>query len=282
MLKYPSLSIIEARLSIIQLPKTMNTESGNALAGRHAVVTGGGRGIGACVAERLSEQGARVTLMGRRLEPLSEKARTLADARAVQIDVCDPASVVTAFQQAHETAGAVDILVNNAGAALAAPLQRTTDRQWKDMLDVNLTGTFLCCREVVDGMRQQNWGRIINIASIAGLAGAPYITAYCAAKHGVVGLTRALALELARAAVTVNAICPGYTNTEMLEQSVLNIMEKTGMDRTAAEEQLLVKNPQHRFIEPEEVAATACWLCLPGSESVNGETITLNGGGFSA
>ena len=160
--------------------------------------------------------------------------------------------------------------------------KRTDDENWKHMLDVNLSSVFYCCREVITDMREHNWGRIVNIASVAGLSGAPYITAYCAAKHGVIGLTRALALELAKKDITVNALCPGYTNTDLLEGAINNIMSKTSLSRDEAEEQLKSTSPQHRFIEPKEIAACVAWLCLPGSESINGQAIPITGGGIQA
>lgn len=183
-----------------------------------------------------------------------------------------------AFANAREKFGLVNILVNNAGAATSSPLERTSDETWKHMLDVNLNGVFYCTREVVSDMRKEKWGRVINVASVAGLTGAAYVSAYCAAKHGVIGLTRSLALELAKTNVTVNAICPGYTNTELLEGAINNILDKTELSRDEAADQLKSASPQHRFVEPEEIAATVAWLCQPGSESVTGQSIPLAGG----
>ena len=252
------------------------------LSGRHVVITGGGKGIGAAVARQLDDEGASLTLMGRTLESLQETAACLTTAHYQQVDVCSEESVHQAFKQAREKMGAIDILVNNAGAAVSAPLHRTSTEDWKFMLDVNLSGTFFCCREVTSDMRKRKWGRIINVASIAGLTGAAYISAYCAAKHGVIGLTRALAMELADKNITVNALCPGYTNTDLLEGALENIMAKTGLSRKAAEDELKSTNPQNRFIEPEEVAASVAWLCLPGSEGINGHAIPITGGGSQA
>ena len=249
---------------------------------QHAVITGGGRGIGAAIAESLDGQGAKVTLMGRSKETLEQKCEELTKAQGITVDVCSSASVKKAFEQARNTFGPVDILINNAGAAYSAPLHKTDDENWKHMLDVNLSGVFYCCREVVADMRAKKWGRVVNIASIAGLSGAAYISAYCAAKHGVIGLTRALALELARLDITVNALCPGYTNTELLEGAINNILAKTELSREEAEDQLKSTSPQHRFIEPEEVAATVAWLCLSGSEGITGQAIPINGGGSQA
>ncbi len=221
----------------------------------HTVITGGGRGIGAAIADALDGSGAKITLMGRSEETLQQKCRDLSKAQGIPVDFSDEKSVQKAFSQARESFGPVGILINNAGAAYSAPLHRTDDENWKHMLDVNLSSVFYCCREVITDMRGQNWGRIVNIASVAGLSGAPYITAYCAAKHGVIGLTRALALELAKKDITVNALCPGDTNTDLLEGAINNIMSKTSLSRDEAEEQLKSTSPQHRFIEPKEIAA---------------------------
>ena len=260
----------------------MNTFKSLNLVGRHALITGGGRGIGAAIADSLNELGANITLMGRTELTLQDKCKELNKAQAITVDVCDEKSVQESFKKARDSFGSIDILINNAGAASAAPLHRTETETWKYMLDVNLSGVFYGCREVVADMSKNKWGRIINIASIAGLAGAPYISAYCAAKHGVVGLTRSLALELAKMDITVNAICPGYTNTELLEGAIDNILSKTSLSRDEAIDNLKSTSPQHRFVEPEEIAATVVWLCLSGSESVTGQAIPMNGGGINA
>jgi NAD(P)-dependent dehydrogenase (short-subunit alcohol dehydrogenase family) len=250
----------------------------NLLSDHHAIVTGGSRGIGAAIADKLDQLGARITVMGRSLEPLEKKRAELAKAQAITVDVTDQESVEDAFADARQKFGPVTILVNNAGAAHSGPFSRMDMTDWQSMLDINLSGVFDCTRRVFDDMKEVNWGRIINITSTAGLKGYPYVTAYCAAKHGVIGLTRALALEAARTGITVNAICPGYTNTEMLAGALDNIIDKTSMSHEEAEDQLKELNPQHRFIEPEEVAATVAWLCLPGSESITGQSIAVAGG----
>ena len=204
----------------------------DSLAGRHAVVTGGGRGIGAAVAEALAGAGARVTVMGRNRDALAaeaEKLRRSTQAQAVEIDVSEPESVEQAFARAAQEFGPPAILINNAGQAASAPFQKTDMALWRRMLDVNLTGSFLCAQAAVAGMLQGGYGRIVNVASIAGLAGAPYIAAYCAAKHGVIGLTRALALEFARKNITVNAVCPAYTETDMVGATVANIVAKLSL-----------------------------------------------------
>lgn len=250
----------------------------NILNGVHAVVTGGARGIGAAIAEQLDSLGARLTLMGRQLKPLEGKCKQMTSAQAISADVTREDSVAEAFTRAREQFGPVAILVNNAGAASSAPLDKLTLADWHGMLEVNLTSVFMCSRAVLPDMRAAKWGRIINVASTAGLKGYAYVSAYCAAKHGTVGFTRALALETARTGITVNAVCPGYTNTDLLDSALARIMDKTGLDRAAAEKQLLAANPQQRFIEPPEVAAAVAWLCLPGSESITGQSIAIAGG----
>lgn len=248
-----------------------------ALEGLHAVVTGGGSGIGAAIAERLLEEGARVTLMGRGADRLAARQAALSARGAVGVQVCDVASeagVIAAFA----AAGPVDLLINNAGQVETAPTARTSLQTWRRLLDVNLTGTFLCSREVVPGMAERGFGRIINIASTASLKGYAYVAAYCAAKHGVLGLTRAMALELARKGVTVNAVCPGYTDTEIVAQAVQTIVAKTGRTPEAARQELASVNPQGRLIDPAEVAATVAWLARRDASSITGQAIAIAGG----
>jgi NAD(P)-dependent dehydrogenase (short-subunit alcohol dehydrogenase family) len=248
------------------------------LAGRHAVVTGGGRGIGAAIAGALATAGAELTVMGRNLSALQDKAAALPIAQAIACDVTDEPAVAAAFAQAIETFGPVAILINNAGAATSAPLARTSLETFRRMLDVNLVSTFLCSRAVLPGMLEAGFGRIVNVASVAGLKGAPYITAYAAAKHGVIGLTRALALETASKGITANAVCPSYTDTDMARSAVANIVEKTGRSPAEAEAALVQKNPQGRLIRPDEVAATVLWLCTPGAGAITGQAIAIAGG----
>ncbi len=248
------------------------------LSGRHAVVTGGGRGIGAAIASALAEAGAKLTLMGRTLAPLQERASALPGAQAIACDVTDEAAVARAFAEATATLGPVAILINNAGAAASAPFARTSLELFRQMLDVNLVSTFLCSRAALPGMLEAGFGRIVNVASVAGLKGAPYIAAYCAAKHGVVGLTRALAMETARKGITVNAVCPSYTDTDMAQSAIANIIEKTGRSAAEAEAALVQKNPQGRLIRPDEVASTVLWLCAPGAEAITGQAIAIAGG----
>ena len=248
------------------------------LDGAHALITGGGTGIGAAIAVRLGGAGARITVVGRRPEPLQKVAGGLKTAQAVPFDVTDEAEVEDGLATATGHFGPVDILVNNAGAAESSPFDRTTVDTWRAMLEVNLTGTFLVSREVLPAMVERGWGRIVSIASTAGLKGYAYVAAYCAAKHGVVGMTRSLALEVARNGVTVNAVCPGYTETELLAESVAGITAKTGASEDEARTQLLESNPQGRFVSPEEVAEAAAWLVGPNTGAINGQAIAVAGG----
>jgi NAD(P)-dependent dehydrogenase (short-subunit alcohol dehydrogenase family) len=242
------------------------------LAGKRVLITGGGTGTGADLALRFAEAGAEVVIAGRRAEPLEAVAVKNANIQTVIADVTDEASVQAMFADA----GICDIVIANAGAADSGLLARTTLDQWNQMIGVNLTGVFLTLREAAKQMPA--WGRIISVASIAGLKGFAYAAPYAAAKHGVVGLTRSLALEMARRGVTVNALCPGYIDTEMTERSLANISAKTGKTRDEAMAVLTVKNPQGRLIQPAEVTAAALWLCGPGSDAINGQAIAITGG----
>jgi NAD(P)-dependent dehydrogenase (short-subunit alcohol dehydrogenase family) len=251
------------------------------LADRHAVITGGGRGIGAAVAAALAAEGATVSLLGRDAARLAAQVESLggeARAQGVAVDVTDEGSVKSAFAAVRARFGRVDILVNNAGQAGSAPLARTDLALWQRMLAVNLTGVFLCTREALPEMAARGAGRIVNVASTAGLAGYAYVAAYCAAKHGVVGLTRAAALECAKTGVTVNAVCPGYTETDLVGAAVANIAAKTGKSEAEARAALVARNPQGRMVQPEEVASAVLWLCLPASSSVTGQAIAVAGG----
>ncbi len=242
---------------------------------QHAVVTGGGSGIGAAIAKAMTEAGARVTLLGRNAERLRNKAQELGIESQVT-DVTDRGQVVTAFAAAVEQNGTVTILVNNAGAAEAMPFGKMDDALWDSLIAVNLTGVYNCTKAAIGAMAEAGSGRVVNIASTAALTGYAYVSAYCAAKHGVVGLTRALALEYARKGVTVNAVCPGYTNTEIIEKAIDKIVAATGRSRDEALAEMVKVNPQRRLIEPEEVAATVMWICQ--QESITGQAIAVAGG----
>lgn len=248
------------------------------LAGRHALVSGASRGIGAAIARELGLLGARVTLLGRDATALAHVAAGLDDAVVATADVADAASVESAVAAAREAAGPIAILVNNAGVGPSAPFLKTSAETWSNVMRTNLDGTVNLCRAALPDMLTLGWGRVINIASTAGLRGYPYISAYCSSKHAVVGLTRALAMEFVRKNITVNAICPGYVNTELLERSLENIMQKTGCSREQAAAPLRATNPQDRFVEPEEVAAMVRFLCLPGAESITGQSLAMAGG----
>lgn len=254
------------------------------LEGRVALVTGGGRGIGAAVARALAREGAAVAVVARSLDQVEEVAEELRSggARALA-HACD----VTREDQVEELAGwaarelgPVEILVNNAGVSSAAPLARTSLEEWNRLLSVNATGTFLCTRAFLPRMVERGWGRVVNVASVAGLSGARYISAYTASKHAQVGLTRAVAAEVAAKGVTVNAVCPGYVDTEMTGATLDRIVETTGRSREEALDALRTQNPQGRLIRPEEVAHAVLSLCHPDAGGINGQALVLDGGAF--
>jgi 3-hydroxybutyrate dehydrogenase len=254
------------------------------LEGKTALITGGGRGIGRAVAFAFAREGARVALLARtaqQVEAVAEEIRAECEVETVAAvcDVSNAESVAQAFALVAERFGVgPDILVNNAGIAESAPLVKTTDELWQRHIAVNLTGTFLCTRAALPSMLARGWGRVINIASIAGKTGAPYISAYTASKHGVLGLTRCVALEVATKGVTVNAICPGYVETEMAEQAVNNIAGKTGKSIDEARDVLNRMSPQNRLVTPEEVAALALLLASHEGRGINGQSINVDGG----
>lgn len=244
---------------------------------QHVIVTGGGSGIGAATALAFRQQGAAVTILGRNEERLTATAKELGVAHCTA-DVTDAKSVTAAFEQAISSQGAISILINNAGAAESCAFHKTDHELWQRMLSVNLTGVYNCCSAAIPGMLAGGQGRIVNIASTAAQKGYAYVSAYCAAKHGVLGLTRALALEYAKRNITVNAVCPGFTNTGLVENSLNKIVDATGRSKTEALDELIKNNPQHRLIEPDEVAAAVIWLCRAGSCSITGQAISVAGG----
>jgi NAD(P)-dependent dehydrogenase (short-subunit alcohol dehydrogenase family) len=253
------------------------------LDGRHAVVTGGGRGIGAAIARRLAALGADVSLIGRTPEPLQALADELGDAHpqrfaAVPADVTDEARVEQAFAEARATLGPVAVLVNNAGAVDSVPFTKMEPDRWQAMLDVNLTSAYRCTRRALPDMLEAGWGRVVNIASTSGVTGYPYVTAYCAAKHGLVGLTRALALEVVQRGVTVNAVCPGYTDTDLVAGSVEALAEKTGQPEEKLRAAFEQQSPLGRMLRPEEVASAVAWLCHPEQAAVTAQALVIAGG----
>ena len=251
------------------------------LAGKHAVVTGASRGIGAAIAATLAADGVRVSLFGRdagHLLRVSEQLGGSPHALPIVTDITDAEAVQRAFEAARARFGPVDLLINNAGQAASAKFTDTDAALWNRMIAVNLTGTYLSTRQAVTDMLAAGYGRIVNVASTAGLRGGGYICAYAASKHAVIGLTRSLALEYAARNITVNAVCPGYVDTDIVRDAIANIRKKTGRSESEALAALLATNPQRRLVAPQEVADTVMWLCRPGSESVTGQSIVLAGG----
>jgi NAD(P)-dependent dehydrogenase (short-subunit alcohol dehydrogenase family) len=255
---------------------------------RHVWITGAGRGIGAAVALAFACQGAALSLSGRNLATLKTQKKVLEEAcpgvkvHLSPMDLSDPQSVSDACRSNQLAFGPIEVLINNAGQALSQPFAKTDLKLWHHMLSVNLTGTYLCIQSALPDLllagSQGKAARIVNIASTAGLKGYAYVSAYTAAKHGVIGLTRSLALELARKGVTVNAVCPGFTETDIVRDSIANIVAKTGQTEVQAREALVAHNPQRKMIQPDEVAQTVLWLCSEAAVSVNGQSIAVDGG----
>lgn len=251
------------------------------LRGRHALVTGAGTGIGAAIAGALARGGARVSLAGRRREPLQALARQFSDSETLVMagfDVTDPVKIEAGLTEARGRFGPIDILINNAGEAPSASFAKTDPAMWNHVLAVNLTGTYLVTSHVLPDMQAKKSGRIVNIASTAGLVGYPYVSAYVAAKHGVVGLTRALALEIAKTGITVNAVCPGYTDTDLVANAVETIVRNSGRSHADALKTFTTANPQGRLVGVDEVASTVLWLVSDGASAINGQAIVVAGG----
>jgi 3-hydroxybutyrate dehydrogenase len=247
------------------------------LEGRHALITGGGTGIGAATAEQLAAAGARVTVLGRRLQPLEELAERIAGA-ATACDVTDRDALARAFEIARAAYGPIDILVVNAGIADSAPFAKTSRESWDRIIAVNLTAAFDCAQAAISDLRHSENGRLVFVASVAGLRGLPYAAHYSASKHGMIGLMRSLAAEYAKSNLTVNAVCPGYVDTPMTRQSAERVVEKTGRSEEQALAAITAMNANGRLVSPDAVAAMILTLCLPESRDVNGAAITIDGG----
>lgn len=256
------------------------------LAGRGALITGGGRGIGAATARTLADRGVRLVLAARSTPETEAVAAELRDrggkAWAATCDVSDPASVEALCREAANRLGAVDILVNNAGVASSAPIVKLALGEWERLWRINATGALLAMQGVLPGMVERGWGRIVNVASVAALRGGRYMGGYAASKHALLGLTRSAAAEVARAGVTVNAVCPGYVDTPMTDATIENIVKRTDMGETDALDAILATTPQRRLIAPGEVAASIAFLCEDEALSINGQTVVLDGGATSA
>jgi 3-hydroxybutyrate dehydrogenase len=249
-----------------------------ALDGRHAVVTGGGRGIGRAIAGALTAAGAAVTVMGRGEPALIDAVKSGQAMGYAVADVTDEAALAHAFKQVAAARGPIAILVANAGGAESALFLKTSPDQFRSLFELNVMGVVHSVRAVLGDMIARKFGRIVAIASTAGLKGYAYVSAYCAAKHAVIGLARALAAETARTGVTVNAVCPGYTDTDLTRESLQRITEKTGRSHDDALAAMLKDVPLGRLIKPEEVAAAVCYLCSAEAASVNGVTLAIAGG----
>jgi NAD(P)-dependent dehydrogenase (short-subunit alcohol dehydrogenase family) len=244
------------------------------LESRVALVTGGGRGIGAAIARRLAREGARVVVLDRERTPVASEIGAL----DVDCDLTSPSSIDAALARIKREAGDAAILVQSAGLGESAPFDKTTDEMWDRAFALNVTAAFRVSRALVPAMVAAKWGRVVHVASIAGLVGQSYVSAYCASKHALVGLTRAMAAELAKTGVTVNAVCPGFVDTDMTQKTIANIVAKTKRTPEEARGTLEAMNPQRRLITPDEVADVVSMLCGEGARGINGQAIPIDGG----
>jgi NAD(P)-dependent dehydrogenase (short-subunit alcohol dehydrogenase family) len=253
------------------------------LGGQHALITGGSRGIGAAISNALAALGANITLLARDLTTLKQQSKHLENEYNSKVfytraDMTLETDITASFKYAVKSNGPIDILINNAGIGKSMPFHKMDLDFWNSTLTLNLTGTFLCTKQVYDNMRERGYGRIVNISSTVGLRGYPYIAAYTASKHAVIGLTRSLALEAVKKGITVNAICPGYTETDLVAEAINNIVDASGRDSADVKSEIENMSPMGRLVTPQEVAETAAWLCLPSSSSITGQAIVVAGG----
>jgi NAD(P)-dependent dehydrogenase (short-subunit alcohol dehydrogenase family) len=259
--------------------RSANAESmeGKWLEGRHALITGGGTGIGAAAAAHLHASGAKVSLLGRRLEPLQETAKRL-NGYAVSCDVTQPDQIANAFEEARTVNGPIEMLIVNAGIAESAPFHKMTRESWDKIIATNLTAAFDCAREAIGDLLESENGRLVFVASVASLRGVPYAVHYAASKHGLLGLTRSLAAEYARTSLTVNAVCPGYVDTPMTDQSIARVSQITGRSEEQSRSAITNMNASGRLVDPDGIATMILTLCLPQSRDINGAAVTIDGG----
>jgi NAD(P)-dependent dehydrogenase (short-subunit alcohol dehydrogenase family) len=247
------------------------------LSGRHALITGGGTGIGAAAAEHLSGLGAKLSLLGRRLEPLQTVAESYGGT-AIQCDVTDPQRIGAAFEEARAANGPIDLLIVNAGIAESAPFHKMARESWDKIVGTNLTAAFDCSRAAIGDLLKSSNGRLVFVASVASLRGVPYAAHYAASKHGLLGLMRSLAAEYAKSNLTVNAVCPGYVDTPMTDQSVARVSEITGRSEGDARAAITNMNASGRLVDPGAIGNVIAMLCLPLSRDINGAAVTIDGG----